>query len=208
MVKDLDGRTLSWSVFTAPFNAESNSGVHLEANYAPEFERLTEPFAITDRVTIPVGAYRFNRFRVEAQSSPSRPLSAGATVWFGTFFGGHLTQVQSYVAWTQRNGRIQLELDAENDFGHLPYGNFVQRLLQVKVIYAFSTNLILSSFTQYDTESRQVGVNSRLRWTIRPEADLFVVWNRGWKHGLLDTESAFAPLSDQFVVKIRWILRR
>ena len=99
------------------------------------------------------------------------------------------------------------EADAENDFGHLPFGNFVQRLLQTKVIYAFSPNLIVSSFTQYDTESRQVGVNNRVRWTIRPEADLFIVWNRGWKHGIGDEEGGFAPLSDQFVVKLRWIFR-
>src|SRR5687767_6932517 len=99
-----------------------------------------------------------------------------------------------------RYGRIQLELDAENDFGRLPLGNFVQRLLQTRIVYAFSPNLILSSFTQYDTDSRQVGVNDRLRWTIRPEADLFVVWNRGWKHPVGDEEARFAPLADQFVV--------
>jgi len=103
---------------------------------------------------------------------------------------------------------LQLELDTENDFGHLPAGNFVQRLLQAKVIYAFSTNLILSSFTQYDTESRQVGVNNRLRWTLRPEADLFVVWNRGWRHPIGDDDLRFAPLADQFLVKLRWIFRR
>lgn len=208
MYTDLHGKPLTWRVFTAPFNVESNSGVHLEANYAPQFERLTESFAITDRVTIPAGAYRFDRFRIEAQSSAARPLRAGTRVWFGSFFGGRLTQMSNFVTWTRPNGRLQLELDAENDFGRLPFGNFVQRLLQTKVVYAFSPNLILSSYTQYDTGSRQVGINNRLRWTIRPEADLFVVWNRGWQHRFLDAEPAFAPLNDQFVVKLRWIVRR
>ena len=49
---------------------------------------------------------------------------------------------------------------------------------------------------------------NRLRWTIRPEADLFVVWNRGWKHAIGDDEARFAPLADQFLVKLRWIFRR
>ncbi|HEY8850314.1 MAG TPA: hypothetical protein VIO12_13525, partial [Thermoanaerobaculia bacterium] len=207
VVKDLDGRTLTWRVFMAPFNIESHSGVHLEADYAPEFERLVEPFAITDRVTIPVGEYRFNRFRVDTQSSPARPMRVGTTVWFGEFFGGRLTQAQNFITWTQPSGRLQLELDEENDFGRLPFGNFVQRLLQSKVIYAFSPDLILSSFTQYDTDSRQVGINNRIRWTIRPNADLFVVWNRGWRHPLIDDDRLLTPLSDQFVVKLRWIGR-
>ncbi len=207
VVKDLDGRTLTWRVFMAPFNIESHGGVHLEADYAPEFERLTQPFAITDRVTIPIGEYRFNRFRIDAQTSPARPMRVGTTTWFGEFFNGRLTQVQNFITWTQLSGRLQLELDTENDFGRLSFGNFVQRLLQSKVIYAFSPNLILSSFTQYDTESRQVGINNRVRWTIRPNADLFIVWNRGWKHPLSEDDRFLAPLSDQFVVKLRWIGR-
>lgn len=86
----------------------------------------------------------------------------------------------------------------------------MQRLLQSKVIYAFSPTLVVSNFTQYDTESRQGGVIIRIRWTIRPNADLFVVWNRGWMHPLGDEESQsqFAPVSDQLVFKLRWILRR
>ena len=123
------------------------------------------------------------------------------TVWFGDFFAGHLTQMENFITWTQPSGRLQLELEAENDFGRLPFGNFVQRLLQTKVVYAFSTKLILSSFTQYDSESRQMGINNRLRWTIR-------LWNRGWRHPIGDDVPLFAPLADQFVVRLRWIFRR
>lgn len=124
LMKDLEGRTLTWRVFTAPFNVASHSGVHLEVNYAPEFQRLTQPFTITDRVTIPAGEYHFNRFRVEGQSSPARPMRVGTTIWFGEFFAGHLTQVETFITWTQSSGRLQLQFDAENDFGRLPFGNF------------------------------------------------------------------------------------
>ena len=73
----------------------------------------------------------------------------------------------------------------ENDFGHLPQGNFVQRLWQLQGAYAWSPNLVLSSFIQYDTESQNVGTNTRLRWTIKPGNDLFIVWNRGWQRLIL-----------------------
>jgi hypothetical protein len=67
--------------------------------------------------------------------------------------------------------------------------------------------LILSSYAQYDTASRHVGVNNRLRWTIRPNADLFLAWNRGWKHPLSEDDRFLIPLSDQFVVKLREVGR-
>jgi hypothetical protein len=86
----------------------------------------------------PIGAYRFNRFRIEAQSSPARPTRVRTTVWFGEFFTGRLTQVSNFITWTEPAGHLQLEFDAEDDFGHLPSGKFVQRLLQTKAVYAFS----------------------------------------------------------------------
>jgi hypothetical protein len=135
------------------------------------------------------------RSRTASQFPPATTASTGSA------------QVSNFITWTQPSGRLQLELDAENDFGRLPFGNFIQRLLQSKVIYAFSPSLILSSFAQYDTESRQVGVNNRVRWTMRPNADLFVVWNRGWKHALNEDDRFLEPLSDQFVLKFRWIGR-
>jgi hypothetical protein len=33
---------------------------------------------------------------------------------------------------------------------------------------------------QYDSDSRELGLQSRLRWRIRPGSDLFVVYNRGF----------------------------
>ena len=56
-----------------------------------------------------------------------------------------------------------------------PTGNLVQRLWSIRGAYAWSTNLVLSSFSQYDTASENVVTNTRVRWTIRPGNDLFIV---------------------------------
>ena len=111
--------------------------------------------------------------------------------------------------WTSPKGRVQLEADIENDFGRLPKGNFVQRLWQLQGAYAWSPNLVLSSFIQYDTESQNVGTNTRLRWTIKPGNDLFIVWNRGWQRLILSpNETSIVPQSDVVAVKLRWAFRR
>jgi len=69
--------------------------------------------------------------------------------------------------------------------------------------------LVLTTFVQYDTESENVGTNTRLRWTIRPGNDLFVVWNRGWqKLNLTPHELHLSPDSETFAVKLRWTFRR
>jgi hypothetical protein len=208
LVSDLDGGTESWRVFTAPFNARTHSGEHLEANWAPQFERLDEPFEIADGVIIPAGDYTFHRFRVEAESSEHRPLRLAATVWFGGFYSGTLEQVEATIAYTTPSGRLQVELAAENDFGHLPEGDFTVRAVETRVVYAFSPDLVLSAYGQYDSESRNMGLNTRLRWTLTPGTDLYVVWNRGWRRPLAeDGWSGLETLGDQAVVKLRWTWR-
>jgi len=208
VVWDLDGQVQTWRVFTAPFNAETESGEHLEANFMPEFERLDEPFEIDEGIVIPAGEYTFQRYRVEAQSSRHRPVRVGSTVWFGEFYTGTLTQWEFFVTYASGGGHLQLELNTENDFGYLDQGDFIQRLYQLKAIYSFTPDLILSCNTQYDSESRDIGLNTRLRWTLQPGNDLFLVWSHGY-HRPLDPDdwSLLQTTEDHVTVKLRWTFR-
>jgi hypothetical protein len=52
-----------------------------------------------------------------------------------------------------------------------------------------------------------VGANTRLRWTIKPGKDLFIVWNRGWRHVLATPDLALRPDSEYLAVKLRWTIR-
>ncbi len=207
-VTDLDGNVESWKVFTAPLNVQLESGEHIEANVVPRFEYLAEPFEVAEGVIIPEGEYHFTRYRVEAQTSRHRPWRVGAEYWFGEFFTGDLQQLETFVTWTSPAGRLQTELSAENNFAQMPEGNFSQRLWQFKLVWAFTPDLILSSYSQYDSESREVGVNNRFRWTIRPGRDLFVVWNHGWKRPVGSRgDWSLHPVDDSLVVKLRWTWR-
>lgn len=206
-VTDSQGILESWEYFMAPINVRMETGDRFEFNWNPKGETLLVPFEIAPGVVIPPGPYEFTRWRLEAQTSPHRPLQFGTTTWFGGFFNGHLTQQINYLKWTSSRGRLQLEADSENDFARLPAGNFVQRLWQLQAAYAWSPNLVLTSFIQYDTESQNVGANTRLRWTIRPGNDLFIVWNRGWQRLVTRPDLSLVPQSDLIAVKLRWTFR-
>lgn len=206
-VTDPQGILESWEYFMAPINVRMETGDRFEFNWNPHGETLLAPFEVAPGVIIPVGDYTFTRWRFEAQSSAHRPLQFGTTTWFGQFYNGHLTQQENYLKWTSPKGRIQLEIDTQNDFAHMPEGNFVQKLWQVQAAYAWNPNLILTSFIQYDTDSQNVGTNTRLRWTIKPGNDLFVVWNRSWQRLLTRPDLSLVPETDLVAVKLRWTFR-
>jgi hypothetical protein len=203
------GITESWQYFLAPVNVRMETADRFEFNYIPEYEYLAAPFEIVPGTVIPPGAYRFTRFRVEAQSSPHRAVEAGSTTRFGTFYSGTLTQWEHYIKWTAPKAKVHFELTTENNFGHLKQGNFVQRLWQLQSSYAWNPNLVLTNFIQYDTDSQNVGSNTRLRWTIRPGNDLFIVWNRRWQRLILAPgDLSLVPDSELLAVKLRWTFRR
>jgi hypothetical protein len=201
------GVTESWEYFMAPVNLRFESGDRAEFNWAPHGETLVAPFEVARGVFILPGSYNFTRWRLEAQTSEHRPVRFGTTTWFGTFYNGHLTQWENYIRCTSPKGKVQLDLETENDFGHLPAANFVQRLWSVRAAYAWSPYLVLSTFVQYDTESQNVGTNTRLRWTIKPGNDLFIVWNRGWQRIVTDPHVSIVPETDLIAIKLRWTFR-
>ena len=206
-VEDLHGSTQTRRIFTAPFNVDTESGEHLEFDWIPDYEALTEPFEIVPGVTIPIGGYHFDRLRFEAQSADARPWRIGSVVEVGDFYTGRLTQARPFVNWTTLDGKLRFELSNETDFAALPQGDFIQRLYQLKVAYSFSPDLELSSFAQYDSGIGHAGVNARLHWIISPGRDFFLVLNHGIEASIDDPNARNAPISNAIVAKLRWDFR-
>ncbi len=205
---NMQGITESWKFTATPLIAQLESGDQIETEIIPQFERLLTPFEIVPGIHIPAGSYQFNRWNFHAISSEHRPWHAGVTASFGSFYGGTLDQWDFFSRWASPAGHLQLGFSANGNFGHLPQGNFAQRLWQANFSYAWNPNLILTSFIQYDSESQNLGTNTRLRWTFKPGNDLFIVWNRGWQRLILSPhELSLIPESEMFAVKLRFTFR-
>ena len=208
-VTNLRGINESWNAQLVPLKVQFESGDALEFQWAPQYEWLPGPFEIVEGLAILPGAYRFTRWNLEAQTSPHRPVQAGSTTGLGRFYNGHLTQWENYLRWTSPRGRYRAGLTVEQNFGHLKEGSFVQRLWQLETAFAWSPNLVLTSFIQFDSESQNLGTNTRLRWTLKPGRELFFVWNRGWQRLRTSrNDLLLAPDSEFLAVKMRWTFRR
>jgi hypothetical protein len=203
LVTDLDGRRESYRLFMAPINWRLESGDRFELNVVPEGERLTRPFEIADSVTVPAGSYDWRRFRAELETASKRRLSGQVTWWFGGFYTGTLHQLEISAAWNP-SPLVTVLLSLEDNIGRLREGRFDQTLSGVKLRLNLSPDLQVNSFLQYDTESRSLGTNTRLRWTFLPAGDLFVIYN----HNLRRIEQRFRRESNELLVKAQYTFRR
>ena len=202
LATDLAGAWQSYQVFLAPVNWRFESGDRIEANVIPQGERLDAPFEVADSVVVAPGAYRFVRYRLEAEFAARRAISGQLTWRFGGFYEGHLHQLQWTTAW-KPSPTFALQFTGEHAIGRLPAGDFETTLVGVRALLNLSPDLNLSSFVQYDTDSRSVGSNTRLRWTFHPAGDLFVVYN----HNLRDITDRWRLESNQLLVKAQYALR-
>jgi hypothetical protein len=75
----------------------------------------------------------------------------------------------------------------------------------VRLLLNFSPNLQFSSLTQYDTQSRELGSNNKLRWTFNPLGDLFLVYNHNMIRRVSDNRWKF--VSNELPVKIQYAWR-
>jgi hypothetical protein len=83
--------------------------------------------------------------------------------------------------------------------------DYTEELLGLRLQLNFSPNLQFSSLTQYDTQSRELGTNNKLRWTFNPLGDIFLVYNHNLVRRAGDNRWEF--VSNELPVKIQYAWR-
>jgi hypothetical protein len=189
----------------APVNWRLESGDRFEFNVNPQGERLVEPFEIADGVVIPPGAYHFSRLRLEAELAAKRPVSGQVTWWFGTFYDGTLHELEAEIE-LKPMPLFTLEVEVEHNAGRLPAGSFTTTQYQGRLQVNASPDLTVASLVQYDSESRSLGGNTRLRWSYSPYGELFVVYNVNTTNRLAPPQG-WALDATELLVKLQYALR-
>jgi hypothetical protein len=199
---DLHGKWESYRVFIAPVNWRFRSGDRFELNANPTGERLIAPFEVARDVIIPAGSYHWRRYRVEVGTAQKRRFYTQLTGWFGGFYNGDLKQLIWTGAWNPMP-LLTIEFNGERNVGDLATGSFRQTLFGNRLRVNVSPDLSVASYLQYDTDSDSIGVNTRVRWTFTPAADLFVVYN----HNVRSLLERWQLDSNQLLIKLQYAWR-
>jgi hypothetical protein len=198
-----DGSWQSYGVFTAPVNWRFESGDRVELNIYPQGENLIESFDISSGLSISPGQYHFNRYRIELQSAPKRPLNAQMSWWFGSFYNGSLDELSASINYSP-SPLFNFQINGVRNVGSLPNGDFQQTLAGFRVRYNVTTDLQVNSFLQYDSESKILGWNARVHWIFSPLGDAFLVFN----YNTLDEPGHLWTLQNQqMTLKVRYLFR-
>jgi hypothetical protein len=202
-----DGEVESWDLYVTPLDWHFNSGDNLHAllDFNPRYERLFAPFEISPGVVLAPGEYRFTRFGGVFASAAKRRLSAFVSWGFGDFWSGTAQEIGAEVTF-KLPPWLTVSLSGDQTFARLPEGDFEATILTGRLDYSVSPRLSFFNLVQYDNRSRNVGWQSRVRWTLQPGNDFFFVFSQGWVHeeGNLRFEAHDRKLSAKFQYSIRF----
>jgi hypothetical protein len=171
----------SWDLYIALFDWHFRSGdsIHAIFDVNPTFERLFETFEIAPGVFLPPGDYKFTRFRSNGMTAARRRLSGSFSIGYGDYWSGQAEQVTGSLTF-RLPPKFTMSASTNTTFARLPQGNFIARIFSSSIGYTASPRLSFSNLVQYDNRSRNLGWQSRIRWTLKPGNDFFLAFNQGW----------------------------
>jgi hypothetical protein len=155
-------------------------------------------------ISIPAGGYRFTSHSLAYTSSGSHKVTFAASEQWGGYYNGHLNTA-TLLAQYRPNPHLALALnDTLNSF-RLPQGNFNIDLTGVQISYAFNRFLNMTTFVQADTAQTQaISANFRIRYTFRPDSDLYVIYNVGSRFQSLAAGNPMQIRQEKIAVKITY----
>jgi hypothetical protein len=150
-------------------------------------ENLTEPFEVRDDVEVPVGQYRFNQAAFQYTGNRSRSVSVNGGYVLGGFFNGSLYSFNGGV-FLRPHRRLRLSVEYFRNNVDLPVegGTFSTNLAITRAVLAFSPRAYIRGLFQYNDDDDKAAANVLFRFTYRPGADIFVVYNEERDTGATD----------------------
>lgn len=143
--------------------------------YVPARERILAPFSVGP-ITIRPGDYSNSSHDVTFTSNASRRLSASAAYSLMEYWGGDRRQLAlSSNIHPTANLSVDL-IYTHNNVDH-PSGDFATNTISNRVLYAFTTDLFVKTFVQWNDLDDKLSGNLLVGWEYRPGSQIFLVYD-------------------------------
>ncbi len=164
---------------TRPIGAVFKTGDRFEFNFQQSYDRLDEPFYLTDSLYVPTGGYWMFKNEIQLESYEGRRLWGFFLYQWGDFYNGKIKTIEAVIGWNISKN-LNLRQDYSWNFVKLPDGSVITHELATYLNFAFTTKLNLSAFIQYNSLDNIFIYNIRLHWIPQVGSDFYFVITTGY----------------------------
>jgi len=156
--------------------AEFESGDTARLEVVSAREAIRSAFRLREDVTIAPGTYDTTQWKFEVETFRRRQWKGKASYQQGGFWEGTRKTLSATPSW-----RFSRHLGASFTYSanwiHLPQKQYTTQLVSGRIDVALTTQLVVLSLLQYNSDTKQFSKNIRLNWIPKQGTDLFVVYN-------------------------------
>lgn len=128
-------------------------------------------------VELPIGDYYSRMWAIGYTSSQRNNVNGAFQFAKGKYFGGKATFVEGSIGYRyQPYGVFSIDYNYSKIALSKPYNSVDYWLIGPRAELSFSKSVFFSTFFQYNTQTNNTNINSRLQWRFRPVSDLFLVY--------------------------------
>lgn len=160
------------------------------------------PFRLpATNVTLPIGQHRFTLATAEWVSDKRKRLFGELRVAGGSYYSGKRFSVSGLATFRKQPWGV-FGVTFFQQWLWYPFneGPVSLTLLGPQFEIAFTRNIFLTTFLQYNTQARNFNINARFQWRFAPLSDIFLVYTDNY-----DTEG-FASKTRGLVLKVNYWL--
>jgi hypothetical protein len=155
------------------FKNASNLKLELNNNIT----KLLFATSFTDGIPLPAKQYQYATISLGYGSDSRKLFGWMSEIAFGQFYNGTVQSLAGGINWRSQP-HLNLRLNAQYNDIQLPgaYGSTKLLLVAPRIEYNFNTKLFWTTFIQYNTQSNNFNINSRLQYRYKPMSDFFLVY--------------------------------
>ena len=189
------------------FSTELENSDRLGISVAENYEFLVKAFEGAGDAVFAPGAYTFRDVELSYNPGAQRRVNGNFSVLLGEYFDGSIVSVQFRQGRAELTRRLSVEPTVSFNWIETAAGTFNTNLVVTRVNYSFTPRMFFSGLIQYNTDTRAISSNLRLRWEYSPGSELFVVYTEDREIDPL-RPMRYSGLSNRgFVVKMNRLFR-
>jgi len=181
------------------YNLNFRNRATISARLANDYVKLLRPFDPTNRGgdTLSAGTeHRWNSFSAGFVSRPQSLYTISLSSRYGGYYqGGSLLNLTSEFGYRfQPYVSIALSSSYNNINLPKPWNNTQFWLVGPRLDVTMSNKLYFTGFVQYNEQSENINVNTRLQWRYKPASDLFIVYTDNYLPAPFSVKNRFLVL--------------
>ena len=160
-------------------------------------------------VDLPIGDYKARFWTFGIENSPRNAFRIEAEWNQGDYYNGKAIVSENSIGYRiQPYGLLSLNANYTKIDLPKPYNSVEYLLIGPSAELSFSRSVFFSTFFQYNTQTNNTNINSRLQWRFKPVSDLFLVYTDNYFAEAIPRYpvNAWTPKNRALILKITYWL--